>query len=378
MPLLRRQPSVQQWIRPKPFLRVVPRGVPFTYDRNTEQYIGAPAGPYADESIFDAETEAGNYGIIDKLWSDGQALSITADGVPYASLPYDGRITASYREWDVATQDYVQDGLGGHTFTYVLGNATPTEDSTIDDQQAYTNIAYSGPILDNYVSDGDGDTLTFTVQSGTLPTGVDIESVILNEGTPSERTVSQILGTPETGQEGTETLTIRATDLYGAYVDLTDFDLVTDIGVLVPTLEGETIEDAITAIEATTLGEVSIQYQIDLGPEGIVLLADPEAGTYVPPGTPVSLVVSQRLSLETDVTVPYLIGYTQAPAEIAIAAIYCTPDVTGTTGTVTAQDPDAFTVVPRGTTISITLGGAINSVPSNRRRALPPYNSGVA
>lgn len=73
--------------------------------------------------------------------------------------------------------------------------------------------------------------------------------------------------------------------------------------------------------------------------------------------------------------VPYLIGYTQTPAEAVIAAVHCVSSVIGTTGTVTAQDPAAFTYVDRGSTITITLGGAINSVSSRRRRGQIPYNS---
>lgn len=73
--------------------------------------------------------------------------------------------------------------------------------------------------------------------------------------------------------------------------------------------------------------------------------------------------------------VPYLIGDTQTAAEMRIASIYCVPSVVGTTGTVTAQDPAAFTYVDRGSTITITLGGAINSVSGRRRRGQVPYNS---
>jgi hypothetical protein len=73
--------------------------------------------------------------------------------------------------------------------------------------------------------------------------------------------------------------------------------------------------------------------------------------------------------------VPYLIGYTQAPAEAVIASIYCVSSVVGTTGTVTAQDPAAFTYMDRGSTITITLGGPINSVSKRQRRGQRPYNS---
>jgi hypothetical protein len=81
--------------------------------------------------------------------------------------------------------------------------------------------------------------------------------------------------------------------------------------------------------------------------------------------------------ISTWVVVPYLIGYTQTPAEAVINAIYCVPSVIGTTGTVSAQSPDAFTLVPRGTTITITLGGDINSNSHRKHRGhgQPPYGS---
>ena len=73
--------------------------------------------------------------------------------------------------------------------------------------------------------------------------------------------------------------------------------------------------------------------------------------------------------------VPYLIGQTEDSARVMISQIYCIADVTGTTGTVTAQSPDAFTLTDRASTISITLGGTVNS--SSRRkgrsRGQPPY-----
>lgn len=75
--------------------------------------------------------------------------------------------------------------------------------------------------------------------------------------------------------------------------------------------------------------------------------------------------------LDTDVIVPYLIEDVLSAALMRIASIYCTAVVIGTTGSVTIQDPVAFTRVPRGTTITITLGGAIKG--SGSRRARAPY-----
>lgn len=75
--------------------------------------------------------------------------------------------------------------------------------------------------------------------------------------------------------------------------------------------------------------------------------------------------------LDTDVIVPYLIEDVLSAALMRIASIYCVANVIGTTGSVTIQSPVAFTRVPRGTTITITLGGTIKG--SGSRRAQAPY-----
>ncbi len=77
---------------------------------------------------------------------------------------------------------------------------------------------------------------------------------------------------------------------------------------------------------------------------------------------------------QTAVEVPYLIGFTQAPAEALISSMYCIPSVIGTGGTVVSQSPVAFSTVPRGTTITITMGGPVNSVSRRRRGGQVPYN----
>lgn len=76
----------------------------------------------------------------------------------------------------------------------------------------------------------------------------------------------------------------------------------------------------------------------------------------------------------TWVTIPNLIGLLQGSAEALIAEIFCTSVVLGTSGSVAAQIPAAFTLVPRGTVITITLGGPLSTVRGrtvyvhNRRR----------
>lgn len=71
--------------------------------------------------------------------------------------------------------------------------------------------------------------------------------------------------------------------------------------------------------------------------------------------------------------VPYLIGFTEAAALIPIAAIYCQVSIVGSGGTVVSQSPSAFTMISRGQTITITMGGAIHKARKRKRRGLYPY-----
>lgn len=70
---------------------------------------------------------------------------------------------------------------------------------------------------------------------------------------------------------------------------------------------------------------------------------------------------------DTSVTVPYLIGSTAAQAAQQLASVHLLISITGLTGTVTAQDVAAFTQAARGTTVTITLGGAANNPPRGSR-----------
>jgi hypothetical protein len=95
------------------------------------------------------------------------------------------------------------------------------------------------------------------------------------------------------------------------------------------------------------------------------------SGTYTQTGQSIDIRYTERVKE----TVPYLIGYTESAARAVIEALYCIPSVTNSGGTVIAQSPPLGTLVLRGATISITVGGAINSISSGRRKGLPPYGS---
>lgn len=75
------------------------------------------------------------------------------------------------------------------------------------------------------------------------------------------------------------------------------------------------------------------------------------------------------------IEVPYLIGKTAAVAADRIVGAGFTAFVMAGVGTVTAQDPPAFVRRPRGSAVTVTLGGIIRGAPSRRKRGLPPYQT---
>lgn len=71
--------------------------------------------------------------------------------------------------------------------------------------------------------------------------------------------------------------------------------------------------------------------------------------------------------------VPYLIGDTEDAVRVRIEALYLVLQVTGTGGTVVSQFPPFLTLVDRGTTVQVTMGGPLNSARGSRRGGLQPY-----
>ena len=75
------------------------------------------------------------------------------------------------------------------------------------------------------------------------------------------------------------------------------------------------------------------------------------------------------------VVVPYVIGKTVALAASRISGAGFVVFIQAGTGTVTAQDPPAFVLRPRGSAVTVTLGGIVRGAPSRRKRGLPPYQT---
>jgi hypothetical protein len=71
-------------------------------------------------------------------------------------------------------------------------------------------------------------------------------------------------------------------------------------------------------------------------------------------------------------TIPYLIGAEEYSARIMLGSIYMNVTVVGSGGTVTAQSIEPFSFAPRGTSVEITIGGAIYVPPKGTGNL--PYN----
>ena len=109
---------------------------------------------------------------------------------------------------------------------------------------------------------------------------------------------------------------------------------------------------ALTPVRATSADEFS-----DAVPAGAVVRTDPPAGTALPIGAPVTLVLSKGVEPPRDVAVPFLIGEDARDAVDALVDAGLDVDIQARfpfgseDGTVVDQDPAPGTRVDPGTTV---------------------------
>ncbi len=108
-----------------------------------------------------------------------------------------------------------------------------------------------------------------------------------------------------------------------------------------------------------------------------VIRAQWPARSYPLPVLPTLTQVTVTVVVPIQEVIPYLIGEEEYSARQMLASIYMNVSVIGSGGTVTAQSVTAFTLADRGTTVQITMGGAINVPPRTRWRGNPPYGSSI-
>ena len=313
-----------------------PKSKSFTYNPATEQVIVVPAGPYDPYSLADIDSTAGNSIIASLAWSpSGNAVTIDAALIPYMTLPATGRQSIEYREFVVATGTFlpVLQSTDGYTATYWINNQAPVEISPIPAMQAYTNIPFTGPILDNYASDAEGDRLMW---SGWSVAGLSVQGVLVDVGLPSERTVQQVIGTALT--PGTYTVNLTAVDIAGASVNMTPVTVIVGTGVLIPSVVGQVTATGIIALSAAGFSISNGEPEAVISPAtlGTIVSTSPAGGTYVPAGLPIGVTVS-------GVQIPDLFGMTQTAATAALTALQLTVSVSTQvssypTGTVIAAD----------------------------------------
>lgn len=317
--MFRATPFTPWFYRRPSFERSKASALPFSYNPGSEQYVIAAAGPYDPYSMLDdANSVASNYLITDLVWSpSGNALTIGVDGIPYMSAPATGRQYASYREWRTGAAAYVvvTGAVDGYTARYYINNSTPVAVGTMANEVGNTNILFEGQILDDRITDAEADVISWSLVSGAFPSGVTIQSVVINSGQPDQRTVSRLRGIPAAGQQGLRTLQVRGTDALGAYVDLNAFTLTIGIGQLVPDVTSQVLATGIAAITvALPNSQLSVQPELNISvTPGSITRTDPIAGTYVPGGTPLSIYVSAMVG-------PDVIGDEQADVQVELTA----------------------------------------------------------
>jgi beta-lactam-binding protein with PASTA domain len=139
--------------------------------------------------------------------------------------------------------------------------------------------------------------------------------------------------------------------------------VTTATGVVVPSVIGQTSDQATTALRALGLAMTVTGQTVSSQPAGTVLTQNPAAGQKLPLGGTV------QVTTATGVQVPLVIGQTQSAATGTLSAIGLRLAVTATTpstqppGTVLTQNPAAGQMLPLGGTVQVTVAGLV-TVPS--------------
>lgn len=332
-----------QWYRKR---LIQPYTLSWLYDRATEQFI-VLATPLDSDSPFASLSPSiatGDIWVLELATTpDGYALTPLADGTA-SWVGSSGTQSWLNKLYDSSLSAYYATDEDGDYFSIIINDQAPVETAPIPDDQAYTNVLWEGPILDDYVDEPEGQAIAYDFTLGdALPSGVSVQTVVLNSGQPNERTVQRIRGTPAGGTQGTYDIVMRASDPGGNQTTLTGWALTVDVGVLVPTVDdgsftldaaGEDVADAGLAVS-------DIIAEVDTATVGNVFDQSPEGGTYAIPGSQVVLYVS-------GIEVPDVVGDPRANAEseITTAGLAVTVSLQKTNAytadTVISQDPPAL------------------------------------
>ncbi len=249
------------------------------------------ANPMADQSAtedapFSFQFASNTFADVDA----GDTLTYSASGVP-AWLSFDaatrtfsgtpansdmGSVTVTIRATD-ASLAFVEDQF---VLTVANANDAPTLANPIADQSATEDSAFSFQFASNTFADADlGDTLSYS--TGALPGWLAFDA-----GT---RTFS---GTPANSDVGTATLTVRATDGSGAWVE-DSFDIVVANVNDVPTVANPIADQSATedttfnfVVPANTFADVDLGDSLTYTASGAPAWLSFDAATRTFSGTP--------------------------------------------------------------------------------------------
>jgi eukaryotic-like serine/threonine-protein kinase len=141
-------------------------------------------------------------------------------------------------------------------------------------------------------------------------------------------------------------------------------------GISVANVEGSLYEDALNTLTAQDLLVLRVYEKSEEVPEGVVIRQIPEAGTLVLNNTAITLYVS---SGATEVTVPNLVGRTEADAValieaqgLTVGAITVVGSPSVAAGTVISSDPVTNARLPLGSVVNLILSDGKVQVPDVR------------
>jgi eukaryotic-like serine/threonine-protein kinase len=237
--------------------------------------------------------------------------------------------------------------------------------------------------------------VTIVVSNG--PSSAAVENV---EGEPASRAVKRLRAAgfkPSTKTQPSATIASGlavGTDPPAGTVALTGSAVTVLVSsgraqVRVPEVLGQSQTAAEAAITSVGLEVGAVSTSVSTQTAGSVIAQSPRAGTSLPSGSKVSLTIARAT---TEVTVPSLVGQSEASASAALGAAGLTPKIASepTTeasqvGTVLRQRPTGGRRAHKGATVTLTVGtpgpqtttttttpSTTTSTPSTTTSAAPP------
>ena len=349
---------------------------PEKFHANLSRFISffGPTEAHADESVpgtggqpclnLSARSKRGK---VQLTWThkDGtQRYDVyRADELAPSNFVKIGETTSTYSTYLDSTVE------NGNTYLYVVGalsQGTTCYSDIISIHLAprgspdnFPPVIYSSPITDATA----GVIYTYDVDA-TDPNGDDLTYSIIDH--PDGITIDAVTGliqwTPTNDHVGDHDVTARVQDTAGLF-DTQSFTVSVAFSgptiVSVPDVVSQAQADAEAAIIAAglTVGTVTTANS-DTVPAGSVISQDPVGGTSVAEGSPVDLIISLGPVM---VTVPDVVGQTQADAEAAILAANLTVGTITTANSASVLAGDVISQNPAGGT-SVVQGSPVNIV----------------